>query len=207
MIRNFVFDLGRVLLDWEPYEYMLKVFPKSVADEINEKIFESKDWWLMDKGIFSEEQLWEKKLKELPHLSEYIVHMKEKVPQLLIPIEENVKILPKLKQKGFKLYVLSNFSEKNFELVYSKYDFFKFFDGMVISSHVKLAKPEKEIYLELIKRYNLVPKDSLFIDDKLENIQTARMLGFECIHLTDHRNLTEKLKDLLGENFVDELKD
>lgn len=197
MIKNIIFDLGRVLLSWEPYKYMLETFPKDVADELNEKVFESEDWWLMDKGVFLEEQLWQKKLKELPHLSEYILHMKDKVPDLLTPIEENIKLIPKLKQKGFKLYILSNFSEKNFELVYNKYDFFKFFDGMVISSHVKLAKPQKEIYLELIKKYSLKPEESIFVDDKLENVSAAQSLGFRTIHLQDHASLTEELQRVL----------
>lgn len=197
MIKNIIFDLGRVLLSWEPYKYMLENFPKDVADELNEKIFESEDWWLMDKGIFSEEQLWQKKLRELPHLSEYILHMRDKVPNLLTPIEENVRLIPKLKQKSFKLYILSNFSEKNFELVYSKYDFFKLFDGMVISSHVKLAKPQKEIYLELIRRYSLKPEESIFVDDKLENVSAARSLGFKTVHLENHVSLAEELQRVL----------
>lgn len=197
MIKNIIFDLGRVLLNWEPYKYMLETFPKDVADELNGKVFESEDWWLMDKGIFSEEQLWQKKLRELPHLSEYILHMKNKVPELLTPIEENIRLIPRLKQKGFKLYILSNFSEKNFELVYNKYDFFKFFDGMVISSHVKLAKPQKEIYLELIKKYSLKPEESIFVDDKLENVSAAQRLGFKTVHLENHANLAEELHRIL----------
>lgn len=197
MIKNIIFDLGRVLLSWEPYKYMLETFPKDVADELNEKVFESEDWWLMDKGIFSEEQLWQKKLRELPHLSEYILHMRDKVPNFLTPIEENVKLVPKLKQKGFKLYILSNFSEKNFELVYNKYDFFKLFDGMVISSHVKLAKPQKEIYLELIKKYSLKPEENIFVDDKLENVSAAQRLGFKTVHLENHVNLAEELRRVL----------
>ncbi|AJC73553.1 haloacid dehalogenase [Pseudothermotoga hypogea DSM 11164 = NBRC 106472] len=199
MIKNIVFDLGRVLLEWEPYQYMLENFPKHVADEMNEKIFESRDFWLMDKGLMNEDQLWQRKMEELPHLKEYILHMKEAVPKLLRPIEKNTRLLPKLKEKGFRLYVLSNFSEKNFELVHKKFDFFKYFDGMVISSHVKLAKPEKEIFLELIKRYNLVPQESIFIDDKLENVKTAQELNFKVIHLTNGTDLEEELWGILRE--------
>lgn len=197
MIKNIVFDLGRVLLSWEPYRYMLKTFPKHVADEMNEKIFESRDFWLMDKGLMNEEQLWQKKMEELPHLKEYILHMKKAVIELLVPIEKNVRLLPKLKEKGFKLYVLSNFSERHFETVYKKYDFFKFFDGMIISSHVKLAKPEKEIFLELIRRYGIAPQESVFIDDKLENVNVARELGFRTVHVTDQIDLEEELRRVL----------
>ncbi len=193
MIKNIVFDLGRVLINWEPYEYMLKHFPKDVADKLNREIFEHQDWQLMDKGIISENQLWQKKIEELPEYAQYILHMKEKSPQLLTPIEENVEIAGILKQKGFKLYVLSNFSENNFKMVYEKYDFFKLFDGMIISSDVKAIKPEREIYLKLIKRYNLIPQESLFIDDKWENIKTAQEFGFKTIHLPYPWQLKEKL--------------
>ncbi|ABV33819.1 MULTISPECIES: HAD family hydrolase [Pseudothermotoga] len=196
MLKNIVFDLGRVLVNWEPYEYMLKRFPKDVADRLNREIFEHKDWQLMDKGVISEDQLWQKKLEELAEYAQYVLHMKEKSPQLLTPIEQNVKLLDILKEKGFKLYVLSNFSENNFKMIYEKYDFFKLFDGMIISSYVKAVKPEREIYLKLINKYNLVPQESLFIDDKLENIQTAQEIGFKTIHLPHHWQLKEKLFEL-----------
>jgi len=96
-------------------------------------------------------------------------------------------------KKSFKLYALSNYGRIYFEMVRERYDFFELFDGMVISSHVGYLKPEKEIYLELIRRYKIVPEESLFIDDTPENVKTAREIGFRAVRLEK----PSKLKEIL----------
>ncbi|HOJ93843.1 HAD family phosphatase [Fervidobacterium sp. 2310opik-2] len=200
-IKNVVFDLGRVLIDWQPYEYMIKKFGKETAEFLERVIFNSKEWNLMDKGIINEHELWNLFIYKHPEYKIPIEHLKENVTNLLIEIKDNTKLLEPLKAMGYKLYVLSNFSEMNFAYVYRKYDFFKKFDGMVISSHVKQIKPDKEIFEILIERYNIIPQESLFVDDRLENIQTAEILGFEFIHLTDHTKLREELERKLNIKF------
>jgi len=146
----------------------------------------------MDRGVLPENKLWEKKKRELSGFREYVERLEREVPELLRPIEENVKLLPVLK-KSFKLYALSNYGRIYFEMVRKKYDFFELFDGMVISSHVGYLKPEKEIYLELIRRYKIVPEESLFIDDTPENVKTAREIGFRAVRLEK----PSKLKEIL----------
>jgi putative hydrolase of the HAD superfamily len=146
----------------------------------------------MDRGVLPENKLWEKKKRELSGFREYVERLEREVPELLRPIEENVKLLPVLK-KSFKLYALSNYGRIYFEMVRKKYDFFELFDGMVISSHVGYLKPEKEIYLELIRRYKIVPEESLFIDDTPENVEAARELGFRAVHLEEPLRLKEIL--------------
>ncbi|MBO8161235.1 MAG: HAD family phosphatase [Thermosipho sp. (in: Bacteria)] len=176
---------------------MLKKFGKEIADVLRKAVFETGDWNLMDKGELTEEELWEDKLNKYPEHRDYILHMKEKVIDILIPINENISLIPKLKEKGYKLYVLSNFSKVTFEKVYKKNEFFKYFDGMVISSHVKEVKPEEKIYKILIERYKLEPAKSLYIDDKLENVEMGKKLGFKTIHLEQPEILKEKLKEYI----------
>ncbi|SHH29032.1 HAD family hydrolase [Thermosipho atlanticus] len=193
-IDNIVFDLGRVLINWDPYSYMIEKFKTEVADFLKKAVFDTDDWDLMDKGELTEEELWEKKLIKYPEYREYILHMKEKVVELLTPIEKNVKLIPVLKHKGFKLYILSNFSKVTFDKVYKKYDFFKYFDGMIISSHVGEIKPDEKIYKILIEKYNINPEISLYIDDKIENILTGQKVGFKTIHLEKPELLKAKLR-------------
>ncbi|PLV57032.1 haloacid dehalogenase [Thermotoga sp. SG1] len=197
-MENIVFDLGGVLIDWRPCEYLVESFPEEVAQVLEREIFRHEDWKKMDRGVLLENKLWEKKKKELSEYREYIERLEREVPQLLKPIEENVKVVPVLKKKDFKLYILSNYGRIYFEMVRKKYDFFDFFDGMVISSHVGFIKPEKEIYLELIRRYGIVPKESLFIDDLKENVEAARRLGFKVVHLEEPSRLKEVLAETLG---------
>jgi len=194
MIKNIVFDLGRVLLNWDPYSYMIKHFEKEVAEFLKKHVFETEDWQMMDKGEITEEELWQDKLGKYPDYKDYILHMKNKVLDLLVPIEQNVSLIPLLKEKGYKLFVLSNFSKNTFQKVFEKYDFFKYFDGMVISSHVREIKPYEKIYQILIKKYKVKPGESLYIDDKIENIETGKKLGFKTIHLEMPLKLEEKLK-------------
>ncbi|AAD35724.1 MULTISPECIES: HAD family hydrolase [Thermotoga] len=197
MIRNIVFDLGGVLIDWRPCEYLVESFPEDVAKVLEREIFKHEDWKKMDRGTLPENDLWEKKKKELSEYREYVEKLEREVPKLLKPIEENVKLLSILKEKNFKLYVLSNYGKIYFEMVRRRYRFFDFFDGMVISSHVGFIKPEKEIYLELIRKYKITPKESLFIDDMEENVKAAEELGFNTIHLPEPSRLKELLFETL----------
>lgn len=197
MINNIIFDLGRVLINWEPEKYMKKVFDENTTSFLLEKIFNTNDWNLMDKGVIDEKTLWENKLNQYPEYKKEIEHMKNKVLDLLTPIEENAKLLYILKEKGYNLYILSNFSKIAFQKVYEKYDFFKLFDGMIISSHVKSIKPEDEIYKILIEKYKINPAESLYIDDKIENIKTGEKFGFKTIHLEKPEDLKDKLSKIL----------
>ncbi|WP_126993789.1 HAD family hydrolase [Thermosipho globiformans] len=197
MIKNIIFDLGRVLINWEPEKYMKKVFDEKTTSFLLEKVFNTNDWNLMDKGVIDEKTLWENKLNQYPEYKKEIEHMKNKVLDLLTPIEENTNLLYTLKEKGYNLYILSNFSKIAFQKVYEKYDFFKLFDGMVISSHVKSIKPEDEIYKILIEKYKITPIESLYIDDKIENIRAGEKFGFKTIHLERPEELKNKLSKIL----------
>lgn len=109
-VKNIVFDLGGVLIDWRPCEYLLESFPEEVARVLEKEIFKHEDWKLMDRGVLPENELWEKKKRELPEFKEYVERLEREVPELLRPIEENVRLLPALK-KSFKLYALSNYGK------------------------------------------------------------------------------------------------
>ncbi|MFN3691627.1 MAG: HAD family phosphatase, partial [Fervidobacterium sp.] len=97
-INNIVFDLGRVLIDWRPEVYMKKHFSEDIATFFWKNIFNSEEWNLMDKGELTEEQLWNLFSQRYSNYIYYINHMKEKVPELLIPIRDNIKMLPALKR-------------------------------------------------------------------------------------------------------------
>ena len=193
-IDSIIFDLGRVLINWYPYQYMVQVFGEEIASALHESIFSVKETALLDRGEMSEDEIWQIRLKRYPEYAPYIEHMKDKILDLLTPIEENVNLIPELKRKGYKLYVLSNFSKQAFDAIYSKYGFFTYFDGLVISSHHHTVKPEKKIYEVLIQEHGVAPETSVFIDDREENIATAKKLGFHVIHLEQPSLLKQKLE-------------
>ena len=115
---------------------------------------------------------------------------------ILRPIEDAVEVLTKLKKNGYNIYYLSNFHELAFKEVTTKNNFFELFDGGVVSYAEKLIKPEEEIYKLILKRYNLNPRETIFIDDTKLNVDGASKLGIKAIFLEDPKKLRENLISL-----------
>jgi 2-haloacid dehalogenase len=104
-----------------------------------------------------------------------------------------VEILHLLKQKGFPLFGLSNWSAETFHHVRPQYDFFSWFDGIVISGEVGMAKPDPGIYGILLELVNDSAENCLFIDDSKANIDVAKALGFMTIHFESAKQLKREL--------------
>lgn len=194
MIKNIVFDLGNVLLNFKPVIYLhTQISDKTKVQEIYEEIFTSKEWLMLDRGMITEEDAINEICNRSTENTELIKLAMNNWYQLLTPIEGTVEILKKLKHKGYRLYVLSNFHLLAYEDVTKRYEFFKHFDGGIISYKEKLIKPDKDIYDKLIKKYKINPKESIFIDDTIENIESARMLSFKTILYINSKDLRKKL--------------
>ena len=99
--------------------------------------------------------------------------------------QDTVDIFRKIKSSGYPCYVLSNWSDETYEGMEDQHPFLKEFDDKIISGREFLVKPDPEIYKLAISRFNLIPEQTLFIDDRIENIEAAQSLGFQTIHLTD----------------------
>lgn len=199
MIKNIVFDLGRVLLSFEPKKYLEETFKDNfLCETLFNEIFSSAEWLNLDCGTISKEKAIQAFIHRNPNYDKEITHCMNDWHNILIPIDNNIKVLKKLKTYGYNLYILSNFHEFAFEHVSTKYDFFKLFDGGIISYKVNQLKPNKEIYNTLINEYNLLPEETLFIDDSKENIDSASLLGFNTIHCTDNTDLMLEINNLLS---------
>ena len=196
MVKNIIFDLGNVLLNFKPIVYLhTQISDKAKVQEIYEEIFTSKEWLMLDRGMITEEDAINEICNRSTENTELIKLAMNNWYQLLTPIEGTVEILKKLKHKRYGLYVLSNFHLLAYEDVTKRYEFFKYFDGGIISYKEKLIKPDKDIYDKLIKKYKINPKESIFIDDTIENIESARMLSFKTILFINSKDLRKKLID------------
>ena len=194
MMKNIIFDLGNVLLNFKPVVYLHEqISDEEKVQQIYEEIFTSKEWLMLDRGVITEEEAVNEICNRSTENSELIKLVMYNWYQLLTPIEDTVEILKELKHKGYRLYVLSNFHLLAYEDVTKRYDFFKYFDGGIISYKEKLMKPEKDIYDKLIQRYKINPQESIFIDDTTENIESATKLGFEALLFTNSTDLRKKL--------------
>ncbi len=196
-IKNIVFDLGRVLIKFEPKEYIEQNVPEEKREDFYNGIFGSTEWLMLDRGTLSYEDAKKIFKERVPGADKQIDRLFDAdLFEILQPIEENVKLLPKLKEK-YNLYILSNFHQPAFEHIFKKYEFFRLFDGHTVSCYYYLLKPEKEIYDTLINKFNLIPKETVFIDDTKVNIDACEKEGIRGIHLPDYTELKQKLEEFL----------
>ncbi|MBU3110284.1 HAD family hydrolase [Clostridium lacusfryxellense] len=196
MIKNIVFDLGNVLLNFNPLVYLnSQISDKVKVQQIYEEIFKSKEWLMLDRGIITEVEAIKEICNRSTDNSELIKLVMHNWYQLLTPIEDTVEILKELKHKDYRLYFLSNFHLLAYEDVTKRYGFFKYFDGGILSYKEKLIKPGNDIYNKLIEKCKINPEETIFIDDTLENIESAIKLRFKAILFINSNDLREKLKE------------
>lgn len=185
--KNVVFDVGQVLLRFEPKDFLPRMFPADIAEKLMPPALMGGDLWLrMDRGDFTAEEcarlITEKSGHPdmMPYELEFMLNF-AKLMTLLPPAH----LVPELKKMGKKLYIISNYGVETFAATRSQFpELFNQFDGMIISAHEKLIKPDLRIYQLLCDRYNLKPEECVFIDDLAANVQGAIDAGFKGIHYT-----------------------
>lgn len=197
MIKNVIFDLGNVLLSFQPQEYLrTKIRDENKVQQIYEAIFLSEEWIMLDRGTITQDDAVERIIARNVDHRELIQCCMENWLELLTPMEETVAILKEIKSQGYKTFILSNFHAISYENVSKRYSFFNYFDGELISCREKLLKPEVEIYQMLAERYNIEPQESLFIDDTKLNIEGAEGVGFAALLFENAGDLRNKLIQL-----------
>ena len=160
MYKNIIFDLGNVLLDFNPREYLKSKISDEKLEEVFKAIFSSEEWVMLDRGTITEKEAINNIINRNSTYINEINLAFDNWYDLLKPIEETVEILMSLKENGYKIYYLSNFHELAFGEVTKKNKFFELFDGGVVSYVEKLIKPEEDIYKLILERYKLNPNES-----------------------------------------------
>lgn len=193
-MKNIIFDIGNVLLDFQPETYLKQYFEPSVMGDLMMIIFSSDEWIELDMGTMMIQDAIQSLTLKHPHYHDEITFVMENWTHMMTPLHKNVEIVKELKEKGYALYLLSNFHKEAIQTMFQRYDFFKLFDGGIISANEKLVKPDKRIYELLLHRYHLQPEESIFIDDMLSNINMAKELKIHGIHLPYQADLRQELK-------------
>ena len=200
LIRNIVFDLGNVLLDFDPDSYLDDLgYKDRTKEKLKSEIFETEEWLMLDRGTISQEEAVKRWQQRNPGLKNKITDVMAGWEKILTLKEDSLQILKSLAEQNYNLYILSNFHQKAFSYVSKKYDFFNYFDGQVISAEVELVKPEAEIYDHLLNKFDLKAEETIFIDDSMDNIKAALKKGIRVIHFKDAASLEEELKLYLRE--------
>ena len=195
-IKNIIFDFGGVLIDWDPVYLYRKIFEdEREMEHFLENICTS-EWNVQQDAGRSLAEATELLQAEHPEHKELIGHFYTRWDEMIGgDIKENVRVLEKLKPK-FPIYGLTNWSAETITIAYDKFDFFELMDGIVVSGDEKLIKPDPKLYQVLLDRYNLKASESVFIDDNINNIETAQSMGFQTIHITEETDLEKEVKDM-----------
>jgi len=198
MIKNIIFDLGKVLIKWDPRNLYRKVFEEEKEMEQFLENICSDDW--------NEQQDAGRPLAEATALleaahPEYSAQIKmyyDRWIEMLDGVyDANVALMRELKQ-DYPVYALTNWSAETMVWAQPLFPFLNEFDGMVVSGIEKVKKPDPRIFEILLDRYDLLAAESLFIDDNLRNVTAGREFGFQCIHHIPGSNLKILVEEFLA---------
>ena len=194
---TFVFDIGNVLIDWNPNYLYRKMFDGNQA-EIDAFLREvcTVEWNAKQDTGYPIARAVEERVRLFPEYEEPIRAFYGRWDEMIKgEISGTVEILADLRDRGYPLYALSNWSAETFVLVREQFDFFDWFEDMVISGEVGLIKPDLPIFELLLQRVGRPAEACLFIDDHLPNIETARSMGFQTVHFKSPEGLREVLRE------------
>jgi HAD superfamily hydrolase (TIGR01509 family) len=207
-IRNVVFDVGGVLLEWNPSRIIAGLYPDpAIQAVIREQIFEHADWHEFDRGTLSETAAIEHFAKLSGRTRDETRLLMQAARESLAPITGTIALVEELADAGLHLYLLSNMPVSTYEYLIERHKFFGHFKHLVISGAIRLVKPEPAIYRHLVDETGIVPAESVFIDDLLKNVVAARECGFHAIQFTDPQSCRGQLRTYLPVMFHEETAD
>jgi|SRR5450631_409965 putative hydrolase of the HAD superfamily len=180
--RSVIFDLGGVLLDWQPANVFAKCFRDLDSQEAaRNAILTHDDWRSFDRGDVSEPDLIARVCGRTSLSALDVQHVLDTIRDSLVELPETVDVLHELCARGVRLYCLSNMPVSIFQCVRERCSFWNVFSGVVISGEVGLIKPEHAVFEHLLGRYKLNAIETVFVDDHPENIVGAKAVGIEAI--------------------------
>lgn len=194
MIKNVIFDVGKVLVDfcWE------KVFRElglegEAFEAVADATVHAEVWKEFDRGLMSEEEILTAFIREAPQYEKEIRGCFAQVGRMIEQYAYSTDWIRSLTDKGYHTYILSNFPKKIYEEGQNNLTFVKEVSGAVFSYTVGCVKPEKKIYRILMERYNLNPAECVFIDDREENLIAPHAFGIETIQFESYEQARAKL--------------
>ncbi len=199
---KFLFDLGGVFFDWDP-----NYFYKDIFETDEERIYFlnkvcTNEWNIMQDAGRSIKEAEQELLPKFPHYKKQIkMYYQNHRKMIKGTFGSSIKVFKSLIKNNYQCYVLSNWSAETFygpdKSMIQDYPFLKEFNGLLISGEDKLIKPDLAIYRLAIKRFDLMPRETVFIDDKLENIEAAKILNFKTIHLSNPETIEKEINKFL----------
>ncbi|HEY1725517.1 MAG TPA: HAD family phosphatase [Steroidobacteraceae bacterium] len=186
MIRNAIFDLGGVVLHWDPLPVLAQFEPDPQAcRRLHAEFFGHSDWKQFDRGGLTESEVIERLQTRLGRPREQLRSIVAATSASLVEKPDTVRLLRSLQRRGVALYCLSNMPSSIYLEVQSRHSFWDVFKGIIISGEVRMSKPEPELFAHLLERFALQPQESVFIDDLPVNIEAAGAAGLHTVLFHD----------------------
>jgi 2-haloacid dehalogenase len=189
-----VFDLGGVLIEWDPRHLYRKLLADEAAVEEFLATVCTPEWNAeLDRGRPFAEGVAEL-VERHPEHAAAIAAYHERWPEMVAgDIPGTVEVLAELRAAGVPLYALTNWSAETFAITRGRFEFLEWFDGLLVSGEERVTKPDPAIFQLLLDRFGLDPTATVFVDDSEANVAAARRLGFDAIRFTGHEELRREL--------------
>ena len=201
MLRNVIFDLGGVVLDWNPDRIVARFQPDTALQgQFKAALFGHTDWQEFDRGGLTEPELIDRLETRLGLTRAELATLLDAVRHSLVEKPDTVRLIRDLQQQGVPLYCLSNMPVAVYVHLQTHHQFWDAFSGIVISGEVKMMKPEPEVFLHLLESFDLQAAESVFIDDLVANVAAARMVGLHGIVFKDAVQCRAELTALLSKS-------
>lgn len=197
MIQNIIFDVGNVLVEYS-WERMLKALhiTGEAYDAVAKATALSPMWNELDRSLLSDEEILQGFIKNAPEYEREIRLVWDNIPESIHCYDYSVEWVRKFRKKGYKTYILSNYSKRGYEVTKQELPFVADMDGVLFSYEVKLVKPEPEIYQTLLEKFQLKSEECVFLDDNEKNVIAAREAGIHAIHFKSKEQAEEELEKL-----------
>lgn len=195
MYKNIIFDLGGVVVEFKPKDFLMEHFiNKKAEDIVYDLTFGSKEWEELDRGTISRGTANRIMLENAARCGRTfeVQAVIDEWQTILRTKKPTIKTMCRLKMAGYRLYYLSNIASDTFAEIQER-DFFPLFDGGIASFEVNLLKPDPRIYAMLMQKYHLAYEESIFVDDNRQNAQAAYNLGITGILYKNHKSFNRAL--------------
>lgn len=198
-VRNVIFDLGGVVFDWNPDHIVSRVQPvPELRAALKAALFGHADWRLFDRGTLTEPELIERLQLRLGATRQEVDAILDAVRNSLVEKPETIKLMRTLQGQGTPLYCLSNMPASIYTHLRQRHHFWDAFSGIVISGEVQMMKPEPEVFMHLLAKFGLRAEETVFVDDLLSNIESAKQVGLHAVWFKDAAQCRRELDQILG---------
>jgi putative hydrolase of the HAD superfamily len=198
-VRNVIFDLGGVLLEWNPDHILSRFQPEfDLRKRLRQALFGHPDWQLFDRGGLSEPELIDRMEARIGISRAELIAIVDAVRDSLVEKPDTVRLVRALHQRGIDLYCLSNMPASIYAHLRRRHAFWDVFRGIVISGEVRMIKPEPQVFTHLLQRFNLRAQETIFVDDLSANIEAARGVGLHTILFRDAAQCGRELEAFLA---------